>query len=247
MEKSNEIKIITKETINRLIKDITNIINSPLTDNGIYYQHDEEDMLKGYALIVGAEDTPYFGGFYLFEFMYPTDYPHSPPIIIYHTNSCGIRFNPNLYKNGKVCLSILNTWKGEQWTSCQTITTILLTLCMVLCKNPLLNEPGVKTDHKDVIKYNTIIEYSNINIAICDIINKSPNVYNTKFDIFYLIMKECFDKNYDKIIEFIIQRKIEQENNNDDKYICMSLYSLNVFVNYDKLYDKIVAIKSSYI
>ena len=29
-----------------------------------------------------------------------------------------VRFNPNLYQNGKVCLSLLGTWSGgvdEQW------------------------------------------------------------------------------------------------------------------------------------
>ena len=50
---------ISKDTINRLLKDVKQIMKNPLYDNGIYYQHDEEDMLKGYALIVGPSDTPY--------------------------------------------------------------------------------------------------------------------------------------------------------------------------------------------
>ena len=118
---------ISKETINRLLKDVRSIIKSPLTEQGIYYVHDDSDMLKGYAMIVGPSDTPYFGGFYFFEFSYPTDYPHSPPKLKYCTNGNGIRFNPNLYVCGKVCVSLLNTWKGDQWTSCQTISTVLLT------------------------------------------------------------------------------------------------------------------------
>ena len=196
MEKISK-ETISKETIHRLAKDITQIMKCPLNDNGIYYHHDEDDMLKGYAMIVGSEDTPYFGGFYFFELTYPFDYPHSPPTIVYHTNGGGVRFHPNLYKNGKVCLSILNTWRGEQWTSCQTITTVLLTLCMVLCKNPLLNEPGVNVHNKDIDKYNTIIEYSNINIAICEMILKTAPVFNPMFEIFYPVMKEHFNKNYD--------------------------------------------------
>ena len=31
---------------NRLLKDVVSIIKQPLTDNGIYYVHDESDMLK---------------------------------------------------------------------------------------------------------------------------------------------------------------------------------------------------------
>ena len=46
------------------------IFKNPLTDNGIYYCHDEEDILKGYAMIMGPEGTPYFGGYYFFEFSY---------------------------------------------------------------------------------------------------------------------------------------------------------------------------------
>lgn len=58
------VNVISKETIQRLLKDVKNIIKNPLIDNGIHYYHDEEDMMKGYALIIGPEDTPYFGGYY---------------------------------------------------------------------------------------------------------------------------------------------------------------------------------------
>jgi ubiquitin-protein ligase len=82
IESNNELKeiskIIKKETIQRLLKDIKQIIKHPLTDNGIFYSHDETDMLKGYAMIIGPEGTPYFGGYYFFKFNFPTDYPYSP-------------------------------------------------------------------------------------------------------------------------------------------------------------------------
>jgi ubiquitin-conjugating enzyme E2 Z len=167
-----ETKIITKETISRLVKDISFIRKNPLTENGIYYHHDETDMLKGKAMIVGPPDTPYYGGFYFFDFHFPFNYPYSPPKLTYLTNNGHVRFNPNLYTNGKVCISILNTWHGDQWSSCQTISSILLTLCTVLNSNPLLNEPGIRTSHVDIPNYNRIIQYSNISVAVCDMINK---------------------------------------------------------------------------
>ena len=173
---------IKKETISRLLKDVKNIIQNPLTDNGIYYIHDDTDILKGYALIIGPSDTPYFGGNYFFEFTYPTDYPHSPPKVKYLTNGNNIRFNPNLYTCGKVCISLLNTWRGDQWTSCQTISTVLLTLCTLLSKDPLLNEPGVDIKNQDVKPYEEIIEFSNIDIAICDIIQKKSGVFLPFFE-----------------------------------------------------------------
>ena len=48
----------------RLVKDISNIIKDPLTEQGIYYIHDEENMLEGYAMIIGPEDSIYEYGVY---------------------------------------------------------------------------------------------------------------------------------------------------------------------------------------
>ena len=81
------------------------------------------------VLIFGPKDTPYENGYYLFKFKFPIDYPYNPPKVVYMTNDGKTRFNPNLYRNGKVCVSILNTWSGDQWTGCQTISSVLLTLC----------------------------------------------------------------------------------------------------------------------
>ena len=50
--------VISKETISRLIKDVKEIIKNPLESHGIYYKHDEEDLLKGKALIIGPQGTP---------------------------------------------------------------------------------------------------------------------------------------------------------------------------------------------
>ena len=79
----------------------------------------------------------------MFEFNFPTNYPMSPPKLNYLTNDGSTRFHPNLYRNGKVCLSVLNTWRGEGWTSCQTIRSVLLILVTLFHNKPLLNEPGI--------------------------------------------------------------------------------------------------------
>lgn len=226
---------ITKETISRLIKDITFIRKNPLTENGIYYYHDEIDMLKGYAMIIGPSDTPYYGGFYFFEFLFPHNYPYSPPKLTYLTNNGIVRFNPNLYTNGKVCISILNTWHGDQWSSCQTISSILLTLCTVLNNNPLLNEPGVQSSHVDIPNYNKIIRFSNLSIAICDMINKSR--LPPQFEIFYPIMKTSFLENYDNYIT-IINKYIHDESETNI-VASVNFYTLKVFIDYLLLREKI--------
>jgi ubiquitin-conjugating enzyme E2 Z len=228
---------ISKECMNRLLKDVKQIIKNPLTENGIYYIHDDTDMMKGYALIIGPLDTPYFGGNYFFEFNYPIDYPHSPPKVKYWTNGNGIRFNPNLYTSGKVCVSLLNTWRGDQWTSCQTISTVLLTLCTLLCNNPLLNEPGVTKINPDMNGYDEIIQFSNIDVAICDIIEKKKSVYIPFFDNFYPYVKENFINNYNKILDFAEKKNIEY--NGEVKNYRTNFYSMNVLVDYNYIIKRL--------
>ena len=228
---------IQKETITRLIKDVKQLLKNPLTDQGIYYIHDEEDILKGYALIVGPSETPYFGGYYFFEFTFPADYPYSPPKVKYCTNGNNIRFNPNLYACGKVCVSLLNTWRGEQWTSCQSISTILLTLCTLLCKDPLLNEPGVNKNHPDMANYTEIIEYSNLNIAVCDILNKKEGVYLPFFNSFYPFIKENFIKNYEQLLDFA--NKKNNELNNTEVCLRTGFYGMKTNIDYNIVIERL--------
>ena len=234
---SESTKVIKKETIHRLLKDVKQIIKNPLTDNGIYYSHDESDMMKGYAMIIGPSDTPYFGGFYFFKFDFPCDYPFSPPKVTYMTNDGFTRFNPNLYKCGKVCVSILNTWSGDKWSSCQTLNSVLLTLCSLLNDAPLENEPGQSKKSRDFIAYQKSIEFSNINFAICDLIIRSKAKIPSPFEIFFPFMKENFLKNYDKILKFIESN----QSNNGERVV--NIYSMKTQVDYVILKQKFISVK----
>jgi len=233
--------VISKGSVQRLLKDVKQILMNPLTDQGIYYIHDDEDMLKGYAMVVGPSETPYYGGYYFFEIDYPVDYPNSPPKVKYCTNGENIRFNPNLYVCGKVCVSLLNTWRGDQWTSCQTISTILLTLCTLLCKNPLLNEPGVSLNHRDMADYTEIIEYSNLKIAVCDILYRKEGVYLPFFENFHHMIKEHFLKNYDTLLEFA--KKKNEENKSQCVNFKTGLYMMSVNVDYNIIITRLEELK----
>jgi ubiquitin-protein ligase len=228
---------ISKETISRLLKDVKQIYKNPLTENGIYYIHDDTDMLKGYALIIGPSETPYFGGNYFFELNYPSDYPHSPPKIKYCTNGNNVRFNPNLYVCGKVCVSLLNTWRGDQWTSCQTISTVLLTLCTLLCDNPLMNEPGVNNNNPDIKSYNEIIEFSNLDIAVCNIVNQHKSFCLPFFEYFNSFVKENFVKNVDKLIGFAERKNTEF--NSESKEFRTGFYGMRINVDYNIVINKL--------
>ena len=58
-----------------------------------------------------------------------------------------IRFNPNLYSNGHVCLSLLNTWNGPGWdANTSTLLQLLVSIQgLVLVKDPYFNEVGQNT------------------------------------------------------------------------------------------------------
>jgi ubiquitin-conjugating enzyme E2 Z len=215
---------MTSRHIRRIMIDYKELINDPLPN--IYYIQDENNILNGYALIIGPENTPYEYGNYLFEFKFPENYPFSPPTVKFITGDGFTRFNPNLYINGTVCLSILNTWNGEKWSACQSIRTVLLTLATVLNEHPLLNEPELTDKHPDYHTYNELIEYKNIEISIIKYLEKTNLPY--PFHSFYSKIIEHFKQNYQKIYD-----KIE---NKPTKRIIISIYNQNsTLLNYKQL------------
>ena len=232
-KKSNSESIKPNKINKRLLKDVANILKHPLYNEGIYYKHDETDAYKGYAMIVGPSESLYRYGYYLFNFEFPREYPYAPPKVYYLTNDGSTRFNPNLYRNGKVCISILNTWKGEQWTSCQSIRSVLLTLLSLFHNKPLLNEPGITESNSNFKKYNKIIQHQNIKVAILKIIKKElmPPKFNSFWDN---IVKNILD-NEKNIIEYL--NKLKTENSDDEEIYC-SIYNMHIDTHYSKLFDE---------
>lgn len=55
-----------------------------------------------------------------------------------------VRFNPNLYNCGKVCLSLLGTWSGEPWNpDVSNLTQVFNSiLFLIFIEKPYFNEPG---------------------------------------------------------------------------------------------------------
>ncbi|KAI3814082.1 hypothetical protein L1987_18827 [Smallanthus sonchifolius] len=121
-----------------------NILKKNLPD-GIYVRVYENRMDLLRVVIVGAYGTPYQDGLFFFDFHLPPEYPDVPPSAYYHSG--GWRINPNLYEEGKVCLSLLNTWTGrgnEVWDpSSSSILQVLVSLQgLVLNSKPYFNEAG---------------------------------------------------------------------------------------------------------
>ena len=224
-----------KSALKRIMNiDMKRVLSSELNSNGIFIEFDETDILKAKALIIGPKDTIYDNAYLFFTIEFPKNYPFSPPILTYKSQN-KVRIHPNIYVNGKVCLSILGTWSGPSWTHTMDITTVLLTIQSLLDNNPLANEPGYeKISGNNLIyeNYNKIIRYNTINSLIVDRINTDF----IDFDIFKNTMIEYFKKNNLYINDTIEINKNIKEN------IKIGIYRIDISIDYEYLkikYDKL--------
>lgn len=188
--------VLSKKAMARIRRDLKVLMDAPLVMENIFVLPDENDLRVVRALIIGPEDVPYQDGFYFYEFVFPNNYPYSPPKATYYTNDGQSRMHPNFYTCGKVCVSILGTWSGPGWTSSQSISSILLTIRSLMIKHPLWQEPGYQgkkdTQNKN---YNTLITYENMRIGIQKMLTSTP----VGFEGFLPIMWNHFLESYPRL------------------------------------------------
>ena len=158
--------------IQRIKKDITEIYSEP--PPFICVVPDQLNITKIHALVIGPADTPYEGGFFHFFIRCPPDYPIRPPKVRLITTGGGtVRFNPNLYRNGKVCLSILGTWSGPPWSASQSLSSVLISIQSLMSEKPYHNEPGYEHERRpgDSKKYNECITHETLRVAVCQMLD----------------------------------------------------------------------------
>ena len=164
----------TKFCIRRILSDLNDIQREPL--DGILVELDEDCNNLCHALIIGPTDTPYELGMFRFLLEFPNDYPYVPPEVTLLTTDGGrVRFNPNLYACGRVCLSILGTWDGPAWSSVQTIGSLLMSIRSLLQEYPFLNEPGyedIPTSSQQVLDYNRYLRHETLKVAVIGFIEE---------------------------------------------------------------------------
>jgi ubiquitin-protein ligase len=150
-------------------------------DTSIFVAYEESAINKLKFMIIGPKDTPYQDGCYTFDLLLPANYPSTHPQCHFLTTGHGrVRFNPNLYNAGKVCLSLLGTWSGEAWTANSTILQLLISIqSLILIEEPYFNEPGYTREYGTATgtersnSYNKNIRTQNINWGIIDVL-KNP-------------------------------------------------------------------------
>ncbi|KAK4057951.1 hypothetical protein OIO90_001170 [Microbotryomycetes sp. JL221] len=103
----------SKSFMSRVRKE-HNVLATSLPPNILVRAYeDRADLIR--CLIIGPLGTPFANAPFLFDmWLPPTRFPAEPPRVFYHAWSGATRISPNLYAEGKVCLSLLNTWHGDK-------------------------------------------------------------------------------------------------------------------------------------
>ena len=99
-----------------------------------------------------------------------------------------MRFNPNLYHCGKVCLSLLGTWSGEAWNPASSnLSQVLISiLYFIFNENPYYNEPGheSKENVQRSTEYNVSVYTNTIIHAILYHLKKDVSFYGEELNSF---------------------------------------------------------------
>lgn len=197
--------------VKALMREATQLKNNlPIHSNAsILVRQDEHRMDFVRALITGTVDTPYSRGCFVFDVYFPSSYPADPPLVkIITTGNGTVRFNPNLYADGKVCLSLLGTWHGgdasEKWDPKKSsLYQVLVSIQgMMFTPDPCFNEPGYEgirgTDEGDALckEYNAQIRLYTIRHAMVGQLREPTpgfeNVIRTHFRLQKeAVLKQC--------------------------------------------------------
>ena len=103
---------------------------------------DEDDIFNWTATIMGPDASPYAGGIFYLNIVFPQNYPFKPPKVTFSTKV----YHPNVNSGGGICLDVLK----DQWSPALTIDKVLLSICSLLT-NPNPDDPLVPDIAKQYI------------------------------------------------------------------------------------------------
>ncbi|KAI4950987.1 hypothetical protein J4E86_007496 [Alternaria arbusti] len=175
----------------RLITEITTLQTGLPPGIFVRYCEDRPDILK--CVIVGPADTPYENGLFEFDIFCGQMFPNLPPQVNFKGTAGGrLNINPNLYADGKVCLSLLGTWSGEPWNPGEsTLLQVLISIqAMILCEEPWYNEPGreagyTRSPNGPSSMYNRKIRDHTVRTAILAWLDEPPPLWKDVVDFHF--------------------------------------------------------------
>lgn len=158
----------------RIVRDLS-ILNKnaeELNARGIYFKPKENNLYVVDVLIVPREKkdgdlvSPYTSGFFMFEITMSAEYPMTPPEVVFHPKQTSFRMHPNYYENGKVCLSVINTWGGNDWTPSISLLALINILEERFNEQALSFEPGFEKPSALNARYCDYVEYGKYHLML---------------------------------------------------------------------------------
>jgi len=87
---------LLRRQLNELAKNPIEFFSVGLTDESNVYDWE--------LLLIGPDETIYEGGFFKARLVFPPDFPNMPPTMTFISDM----WHPNVYEDGRVCISILH-------------------------------------------------------------------------------------------------------------------------------------------
>jgi len=148
-------------TTKLLANQLRSILNDPVEGYTVELA-DESNLYEWKVYMEGPKETCYEGGVFQLSLSFPKDYPMYPPVLKFISDF----WHPNVFADGKVCMSILHppgedVMSGElpeeRWLPTQSVNTIILSLFSVLndpnCASPANVDASVEwRKHRESFK-----------------------------------------------------------------------------------------------
>lgn len=138
---------------NRLSKELQKLKSEPVEGFTLLSY---ENLMLWQGELEGPVDTPYQSGKFKIQFTFDEEYPIRAPSVKF-LNSI---FHPNIYKDGKICVDIL---QSHEWSPAQNVRTIIHSLrSLLMDPNPSspANREAAELYMKDKEAYtNKVKEY----------------------------------------------------------------------------------------
>eukprot|EP01147_Barroeca_monosierra_P005104 gene5104-145_t len=130
--------LLLQKQLKELQKDPVEGFSAGLNDDNIYHWE---------VMIMPTEGSLFEGAIFIAELTFPENYPTNPPEMRFVKT---IPWHPNIYPDGRVCISILHSPgndeygyedAGERWMPVHTVTTILLSVISMMT-DPNVESPA---------------------------------------------------------------------------------------------------------
>ncbi|KAE9551922.1 hypothetical protein FO519_004881 [Halicephalobus sp. NKZ332] len=235
----NNKQVGNPKRMRRLAQEAITLSSSlPLSSSSSVFLRASDERLDVFkVLITGPADTPYANGCFEFDAYFPPDYPNVPvQISLQTTGNNTVRFNPNLYNDGKVCLSVLNTWHGrpeERWNAetSSFLQVIVSIQSLILVSDPYFNEPGYERSRNTPAgqqasrDYDANIRAMTVRWAILEQIRNPPKAFEEVIKCHFYLKKDEITTQIKNWIEEM-QKYADENSEQPDRTMKNSLVAL---------------------